>query len=170
MKLIKIYTDGGYRAKSKLGAYSFIVIDDTGLVEEKAKCVPESPSGIKVTNNTMELTAVIQALKYINGLVSNGLSTKECYVYLWTDSQYVQLGLTQWINNWKSNGWRTASNKRVLNKNLWIELDNLYLNLSKKIKSFSFQWVEGHNGNEYNERADEMCNEVMDNYIINVKS
>lgn len=98
----------------------------------------------KTTNNRMELTAVIQGLSALKG---------RCRVWIHTDSQYVQLGITQWIHNWKRRGWRTADNKPVKNEDLWRQLDELAA--SHDIK---WIWVKGHAGHAGNERADQLAN------------
>lgn len=164
MKVIKIYTDGGYRRKSKLGAYAYVILINGVIVKEYKLAVPQN-EGIKVTNNTMEMNAVLKAL---NWLVSNGYKAEDYVVYVWTDSQYVQLGLTEWIHNWKKNGWKNASRKPIENKDLWNKLDNLFNNLGKVYKSINIQWVEGHSGDEWNDKVDALCNEAMDEYVINV--
>lgn len=97
-----------------------------------------------VTNNQMELTAAIVALR---------LTTVGAQVTLHTDSQYVEKGLSSWIKGWKSRGWRTASGEPVKNKELWQELDALY-----RARQVQLVWVRGHNGHEGNERADTLAN------------
>ena len=169
MKVIKIYTDGGYRRKSKIGAYSYVTLIDDIIDKKESMAVPEI-NGLKVTNNTMELQAVIKSLSQLNWYMSNGYKTNNCIVYLWTDSQYVQLGLTEWIHNWKRNGWKNASNKPIHNKKLWIELNELFEKLNKFYKSINIQWVEGHSGDKWNDEVDKMCNNAMDNYIINIEN
>ena len=96
------------------------------------------------TNNRMELTAVIRALEALKRPVP---------VKLYTDSKYVQQGISAWIHNWKRNGWRTADKKPVKNADLWQELDVL-------ARQFQVEWiwVKGHAGNPGNERADELAN------------
>ena len=99
------------------------------------------------TNNKMELTAAIEALKSIK-IKSN--------IELYTDSQYVKNGINLWIVNWKKNGWKTASKKPVANKDLWIKLDEC----TEKHAVIWF-WVKGHAGNQYNEMADELAVTAM---------
>jgi ribonuclease HI len=96
------------------------------------------------TNNRMELTAVIRALEALKRPVP---------VKLYTDSKYVQQGISAWIHNWKRNGWRTADKKPVKNADLWQELDVL-----AKQFQVEWTWVKGHAGNPGNERADELAN------------
>jgi len=164
MRVVKVFTDGGYRRKSKLGSHSYVILKNEVVLKEYYLAIPEAKD-IKVTNNTMEMDAVIKAF---NWLISDGGDAKDESIYLWTDSQYVQLGLTKWIHTWKENGWRSSSGKPVKNKELWVKLDELYNILKKKYASISIQWVEGHVGNHWNERADELCNKAMDEYVINV--
>ena len=98
----------------------------------------------KTTNNRMELTAVIRGLKAL---------TEPSEVQLSIDSQYVQLGISEWIHKWKRNGWRTAAKKDVLNKDLWVELDALVS--QHKIK---WEWVKGHAQHADDNRCDELAN------------
>jgi ribonuclease HI len=99
------------------------------------------------TNNQMELTATIEALKAI---------LKPSNIALYTDSQYVKNGITSWIFNWKKNGWKTANKKPVANKDLWIELEK-YVDFH----SVNWFWVKGHSGDHYNEIADELAVKAM---------
>jgi ribonuclease HI len=99
------------------------------------------------TNNRMELTAVIQALKRIR---------KPCRITVTTDSQYVKKGITQWIHRWKLNNWQTASKKPVKNVDLWSTLDDL--TLKHQIK---WLWVRGHAGHSENERCDALARKAI---------
>ena len=96
----------------------------------------------------MELTAVIESLKNLK---------KPCELIITTDSKYVKNGITEWIHNWKKNGWRTAAKKEVKNKELWIELDSLI-----QIHSITWDWVKGHSGHPENERADLLANVAIE--------
>lgn len=96
------------------------------------------------TNNRMELQAVIQALKAL---------TRRCEVAVYTDSQYVQKGVSEWLKNWKARGWKTASKQPVKNEDLWRELDALCAG-----HKISWHWVKGHAGHVGNERADALAN------------
>ena len=96
------------------------------------------------TNNRMELMAVIKGLEELN---------RASAVTVTTDSKYVKNGITEWIHNWKRNGWKTAAKKPVKNEDLWRELDDM---VSKH--QVTWQWVKGHAGHEENERADELAN------------
>ena len=96
------------------------------------------------TNNRMELMAVIKGLEALNRATS---------VTVTTDSKYVKNGITEWIHNWKRNGWKTAAKKPVKNEDLWRELDDMVAK-----HQVTWQWVKGHAGHEENERADELAN------------
>ena len=96
------------------------------------------------TNNRMELMAVIKGLEALNRASS---------VMVTTDSKYVKNGITEWIHNWKRNGWKTAAKKPVKNEDLWRELDDMVAK-----HQVTWQWVKGHAGHKENERADELAN------------
>ena len=98
----------------------------------------------QTTNNRMELTAVIRALEALK---------RPCAVDLYTDSQYVQKGISEWIASWKRRGWKTADKKPVKNVDLWLELDSLAAG-----HSIHWHWVRGHAGHPENERADQLAN------------
>ena len=100
------------------------------------------------TNNKMELTAVIEALRAL---------TRPCRVTLHVDSTYVMNGVQRWMANWKRNGWRTADKKPVKNLDLWQELDN---ELARH--EVRWVWVKGHSGDPGNERADALANRGVD--------
>jgi ribonuclease HI len=100
------------------------------------------------TNNRMELTAVIRALETLKRPVAARVHT---------DSQYVQKGISQWIHNWKKNGWRTADRKAVRNADLWQRLDAL-----RDRHDIAWIWVKGHAGHPGNERADKLANRGID--------
>lgn len=103
------------------------------------------------TNNRMELTAVIRALEALN---------RPCSVRIYTDSVYVQKGITEWIHSWKAKGWRTSDKKPVKNDDLWKELDALSLQ-----HQIEWVWVKGHAGNSGNERADMLANKGVEQYV-----
>jgi ribonuclease HI len=98
----------------------------------------------QTTNNRMELTAVIRAL---------GTLKRHCNVKVYTDSQYVQKGISEWLPQWKRRGWRTAGKKPVKNEDLWRELDQL-----AQQHKVEWHWVRGHAGHAENERADALAN------------
>lgn len=140
--MITIYTDGACSGNPGPGGWgAWLLYGD----HEKELCggAPET------TNNRMELTAAIEALKALKRSPSD--------VALYTDSVYVRDGITSWIHNWKKNGWRTAKKKPVKNDDLWRELDAM---ISQH--SISWHWVKGHAGDPGNERADMLANQGMD--------
>ena len=131
--MIKIYTDGSCLKNPGNGGWAAIINDN-----ENIKKI--SGSEKNTTNNRMELMAPIQALKNID-------PKNEIEIY--TDSKYVKLGITEWINTWIKNSWKTSKKEEVKNKDLWIQLYNL--NQSLNIK---WNWVKAHAGNTLNEEVD----------------
>lgn len=135
--LIEIYTDGACKGNPGAGGW--------GARLEAGGKVRELHGGEKhTTNNRMELTAVIRALETL---------TRPARVRVHTDSQYVQLGISTWIHQWKKRGWRTADKKPVKNEDLWRRLDELAAQ-----HEIDWAWVRGHAGHPGNERADELAN------------
>lgn len=130
------YTDGACSGNPGPGGWGTVVYFNDGSVYEMGGA--ETPS----TNNRMELLAAIQALKVFKASGQNQAVT------LYTDSRYVIDGITKWIKGWKKKGWKTAQGKAVLNQDLWETLDQLNLPL------VDWQYVQGHSGNEGNERCD----------------
>jgi ribonuclease HI len=102
----------------------------------------------QTTNNRMELTAVIEAL---------GSLKRTCDVLLYTDSNYVRQGITEWIHGWKQRGWKTADKKPVKNVDLWQRLD-----AARTLHHVEWRWVKGHSGDPGNERADALANRGVD--------
>tara|TARA_B100000131_G_C17895127_1_gene524022 strand:- start:327 stop:764 length:438 start_codon:yes stop_codon:yes gene_type:complete len=139
--MLKIYTDGACRGNPGVGGWGAIL-----KYENKTKEIKGFSK--ETTNNIMELTAVIEALKQLN---------RKCDIIITTDSNYVKNGITEWIHNWKKNGWKTANKKSVKNKNLWIELDNL-----ANQHHIKWEWIKGHSGHPENERADTLANIAID--------
>ena len=144
MDKVKIFTDGACRGNPGVGGWGALL-----KFEKREKEI----NGYKsfTTNNIMELMAVIEALKTVRD---------PSELEITTDSKYVKNGITNWIFNWKKNGWRTASKKNVKNKELWVELDNLI-----QKHSITWKWVKGHSGHEENERADRLANMAIDDSI-----
>ena len=140
MNEVTIYTDGACSGNPGKGGWGAILIN-----AKETKYM--SGSKQLTTNNQMELTATIEALKAI---------LKPSNIALYTDSQYVKNGITSWIFNWKKNGWKTANKKPVANKDLWIELEK-YVDFH----SVNWFWVKGHAGDYYNEIADELAVKAM---------
>ena len=138
---VEIFTDGACKGNPGPGGWGAIL--RYGTTEKEIYGASKN-----TTNNIMELTAVIESLKNLN---------KPCELIITTDSKYVKNGITEWIHNWKKNGWRTAAKKEVKNKELWIELDSLI-----QIHSISWDWVKGHSGHPENERADLLANVAIE--------
>ncbi len=136
--MITFYTDGGCSGNPGPGGWAYAVSENGKLVETR------SGGEVATTNNRMELTAVIMALRY-------ALERGETEVEVLTDSQYVKNGITVWINSWKRNGWRTAGRTPVKNVEYWLELDSLNSSLS-----VTWSWVKGHAGIEGNEECDRL--------------
>jgi ribonuclease HI len=132
----QIYTDGACSGNPGPGGWGTVVYFNDGSVHEMGG------GDRQTTNNRMEMQAAIAALQYLKA------SGQPQSVELYTDSEYVKNGITQWIHGWKKKGWKTSTGKDVLNKDLWQELDAL--------NSRQVQWlyVRGHTGNEGNERCD----------------
>jgi ribonuclease HI len=136
-ELVEIYTDGACRGNPGPGGWGAIL---RFKGQEKELFGGEAAT----TNNRMELTAVIRALEALKQPSRAGV---------YTDSQYVQKGIKEWIHGWKRNGWKTSDKKDVKNKDLWIELDEL-----RKKHDIEWHWVKGHAGHPENERADTLAN------------
>ncbi len=148
MSNIVIYTDGGCHGNPGPGGWGAVIIDGND--------VHQLSGGEKnTTNNRMELMAAIQSLK----AVISSENWKQAEVNVFSDSQYVKNGITSWIKNWKKNGWKTAAKKPVLNKDLWMQLDELYNSLN-----VNWQWVKGHAGVTYNEMCDQLCQTEIAKY------
>jgi ribonuclease HI len=137
--LVDIYTDGGCEPNPGTGGWAAVLVYNG---TEKEISGGESES----TNNRMEMTAAIEALKTLK---------RPCEVRLHTDSQYLKNGITQWMKNWKRNGWRTRTGP-VKNKELWLALDE---QVSRH--QVEWHWVRGHAGHHYNERCDELASEAI---------
>lgn len=103
------------------------------------------------TNNRMELMGSIEALKALK---------RPCEVILWTDSQYVKKGISEWLAGWKAKGWRTASNQPVKNQDLWQMLDQ-----EANRHQIDWRWVKGHAGEYGNEVADQLANQAIDELL-----
>jgi len=139
-KTLIIYTDGGCSGNPGPGGWAFVLRD--GKTDREGSG-GEDPT----TNNRMELTAVIEALR----TAVSEFRAPSRRVELYTDSQYVKNGITGWIYNWEKNGWLTSAKKPVKNREYWQDLRNLTTGLD-----LHWNWVKGHAGNELNERCDQM--------------
>jgi ribonuclease HI len=131
--VIEIFTDGGCSPNPGAGSWAAL-LRFQGVEKEISGFVPDT------TNNRMELTAAIEALRALK---------KPSVVKLLTDSRYVEQGISTWIHGWKKKNWRTAAGGAVMNADLWQQLD--LLNAQHKV---SWGWVRGHNGHAENERVD----------------
>ena len=140
-KAIHIYTDGACKGNPGPGGWGAI-LEANGTEREMFG------GEALTTNNRMELTAVIEAL---------GALTRPCRVIVHTDSQYVQKGITEWINGWKARGWRTAAKEPVKNVDLWKKLDEVV-----RTHEIDWVWVKGHAGHAGNERADALANKGVE--------
>jgi ribonuclease HI len=152
---INIWTDGGCSGNPGRGGWAYVITDTEGVV------ITENSGGSPLTtNNQMELTAVISALLHVEkNMTEKSMQSIEA-ITLYTDSQYVQKGISEWIINWKKNGWRTANKQPVKNADLWKQLDTV--SSGKKI---IWKWVKGHAGNLYNEKCDQMVQLAMQNQV-----
>ena len=136
-ELVRIYTDGACKGNPGPGGWGALL---KAGADEKELFGGEP----NTTNNRMELTAVIRALESL-------APPREVAVY--TDSQYVQKGISEWLHDWKRRGWRTADKKPVKNADLWREIDHL-----AGLHRIAWHWVKGHAGHPENERADALAN------------
>ncbi|ODS23852.1 ribonuclease HI [Candidatus Endobugula sertula] len=137
MKNIEIFSDGACKGNPGPGGWGALL--RYGGIEK-----PLYGGEKNTTNNRMELKAAIEGLKALK---------EPCHVDLTTDSQYVRKGITEWIDNWKRNGWKTASKKPVKNMDLWQQLDEQVIR-----HRVSWHWVKGHSGHRENEIVDELAN------------
>ena len=137
--ILKIYCDGACSGNPGKGGWGAILIWNN-TTKEISGFAPET------TNNRMELIAAIEALKAVK---------KKVKIAIYTDSMYVCQGITTWIYKWKKNNWLNK-NKPIKNMELWQQLDALAANLD-----ISWHWIKGHNGNFYNDRADELATQAI---------
>ena len=138
-----IYTDGACSGNPGPGGWGVVIFDSNN----KQKNI--SGSEKNTTNNRMELSAAIMALKKIK-------TNSEVTIY--TDSTYVKNGITEWVLKWKENGWKNSNKEPVKNKDLWKKLDNLCAQ-----NVVNWKWVKGHASNKYNNLADELATKAIKN-------
>lgn len=136
-KRVRIFADGACKGNPGPGGWGAIL----RFGDSEKEIFGGEPA---TTNNRMELRAVIEALT---------LLTRTCVIEVYTDSAYVQKGISEWIHGWKRNGWRTADKKPVKNDDLWRVLDQLAAK-----HDIEWHWVKGHAGHPENERADALAN------------
>ncbi len=141
MKQVEAFTDGACRGNPGPGGWGVLL---RHREQERELWGGEA----QTTNNRMELTAAIEALKALK---------EPCRVIVTTDSQYVRKGITEWLDSWKARGWRTASKKPVKNVDLWQLLD-----AENSRHDVTWHWVKGHSGHRENEVADALANKGID--------
>ncbi|MDE2090776.1 MAG: ribonuclease HI [Gammaproteobacteria bacterium] len=141
---VEIYTDGACRGNPGPGGWAAVL-----RVNGKERILRGAET--LSTNNRMELTAAVRALNAL---------TQPCHVILYTDSEYVQRGISEWLPAWKARGWKTASKKAVKNQDLWQQLDAV-----ASRHQVDWQWVRGHAGNAGNEHVDRLANAAIDEML-----
>lgn len=141
MKSVDIFTDGACRGNPGPGGWGALL----RCGETERELYGGEPA---TTNNRMELTAAIEALRALN---------RPCAVRLTTDSNYVRHGITEWLDGWKRKGWKTAARKPVKNEDLWRALDE-----QNQRHEVEWHWVKGHSGHPENDRADALANRAID--------
>jgi len=139
--MYEVYTDGSCLGNPGRGGW--------GVVSRDFKLCGDQPN---TTNNVMEMTAIAKALEEC-------LRREYLEVCINTDSNYVKQGITQWIHNWKRNGWKTSTGGDVKNKELWIQIDTL----RGQLKCVEWKWVKAHNGNPLNEEVDKLARNCAKN-------
>ena len=145
LSTITIHTDGACRGNPGPGGWGALLETDGGHRREL------SGGELHTTNNRMEMTAAIEALRALK---------RPCDVDLYTDSVYLRDGITRWLEGWKARGWRTAAKKPVKNQDLWLELD-----AQTARHTVRWHWVKGHAGHDGNEAADALANEGLDRLL-----
>jgi ribonuclease HI len=141
MSIVEIYTDGACRGNPGPGGWA-------ATLEFGEHFRELSGADAQTTNNRMELTAVIRALEALNRPVK---------ARVYTDSEYVRRGITEWVKAWKARDWRTADRKPVKNRDLWELLD-----AQAARHDVEWRWVKGHSGVPGNERVDQLANAAID--------
>lgn len=144
MKAVEAFTDGACRGNPGPGGWG-------AILRYQGRDKELHGGERETTNNRMELTAAIEALKALN---------ESCRVDVYTDSVYVRDGITKWLAGWQARGWRTAAKKPVKNQDLWMELADLV-----EKHDVHWHWVKGHAGHPGNERADELANHGLDRML-----
>ena len=142
MNKVDIYTDGACIGNPGPGGWAFIIKYSNGETKEF------SGSEKYTTNNKMELTAAIKAIKYFK---------KKIIINIYTDSKYLKDGITIWIKKWRLNGWKTSNKKKVKNSDLWKLLEE-----GIKDHKINWIWVKGHNENVMNEKADMLAKKAIE--------
>ncbi len=138
---VEIYTDGACKGNPGPGGWG-------AILRHNGKEKTMKGAELHTTNNRMELTAAIMALQALN---------RECQVDLYTDSQYLRQGMTEWLAQWKKRGWRNSKKEAVKNADLWQQLDELAAR-----HHIRWHWVKGHSGHPENDKADALANEAIE--------
>ncbi|MGC1479712.1 MAG: ribonuclease HI [Chthoniobacterales bacterium] len=141
MKRVVVHTDGGCRGNPGPGGWGAVLV-------YKNRRKELSGGADLTTNNRMELQAAISALRAL---------VQPCEVEFFTDSKYVQNGISSWLAGWKKNGWMTKARQPVKNVDLWKQLDE-----AASLHTIEWRWLKGHAGHAENERCDELANVAMD--------
>ena len=136
-----VYTDGACSGNPGIGGWGVVILIDNN------QPIHLNGGSLNTTNNQMELTAAIEALKFLSEATS---------INLFTDSKYLKDGIELWIKNWKKNDWRTSKKKPVKNKDLWISLDTQI-----QRHKINWEWIKGHMGNKHNEYADYLARKFI---------
>lgn len=152
-QVILVYADGASRGNPGVGGVGVLIKNyDQNDIEI-------SEGFNNVTNNKMEITAVIKALKYIQSKPgTKNQSNQEKELLVRSDSEYVVNGASKWLKGWKENKWLNSKKEEVKNKDLWMELDQL----QNQFRYVRYEWVKGHNGDPDNEKADALANQGCD--------
>lgn len=135
-----VYSDGASR-KDRRGGWGFCIWYD-------GQWWDECGGAFDTTNNRMELLGAISAIEFIDGVVT----PERAHIEIWVDSEYVRMGATEYLEDWKRRGWRTSSNQPVKNQDLWERLEN-----AARKHLVDWRWLKGHRGDEGNERADRLA-------------
>ena len=144
MSEVTIWTDGACRGNPGPGGWAAVLIKG----HHEKELIGAEP---ETTNNRMELTAAIRAL---------GALKRRCHVRLYTDSEYLKRGITEWLADWKRRGWRTADKKPVKNLDLWQQVEAL-----TERHQIEWHWVRAHSGIAENERVDQLANRAIDELL-----
>ena len=136
-----VYTDGACSGNPGIGGWGVVILIDNN------QPIHLNGGSLNTTNNQMELTAAIEALKFLSEASS---------INLFTDSKYLKDGIELWIKNWKKNNWRTSKKKPVKNKDLWMSLDTQI-----QRHKINWKWIKGHMGHRHNEYADYLARKFI---------
>lgn len=156
MSKVRIYVDGAAKPTNTeikwAGGWAFVAYngDETELIKKAS-------GSLIGTNNISELTAIIAALNY-------SVREKFPLVVIVTDSQYCIQGISDWIDNWKTNNWRTAAGTPVKNKEQWVVIQRLIDQLTENNQFLEWEWVKGHSGNLGNDLVDKLASKEAENF------